>query len=227
MLKFLLILFLMSFLSSIISAQTLDRIETGITDTSKKHSPVRSRSASFAPKIYQSRERIYHPDSSHIPHKAVMRSFMIPGYGQVYNRRWWKVPLIYGGLGLLASAIIYNQHQYNEYLTISRYRQGDPPSPGAPYYDRYVLFRDYQVSDARLSDVRENSRRNRDLSIMGFLAVWGIQAIDAYIDAKFLHSYSVDNNLSFRATPQVINQRVYAQHAGFKYIPGIKVICSF
>jgi len=152
---------------------------------------------------------------------------MIPGYGQIYNHRWWKVPLIYGGLGLLASAIIYNQHQYNEYLTISRYRQGDPPGPGAPFYKQYILFRDYQVSDARLSDVRENSRRNRDLSIMGFLAVWGVQAIDAYIDAKFLHSYSVDNNLSFRATPQVINQQVYAQDAGFKYIPGIKVICSF
>jgi len=217
----------MSFLSSIINAQTLDRIETGITDTSKKHSSVRSLSASFAPKIDQSREKIYHPDSSHIPHKAVMRSLMIPGYGQIYNRRWWKVPLIYGGLGLLASAIIYNQHQYSEYLTISRYRQGDPPSPGAAYYKQYILFRDYQVSDARLSDIRENSRRNRDLSIMGFLAVWGIQAIDAYIDAKFLHSYSVDNNLSFRATPQVINQQVYAQDAGFKYIPGIKVICSF
>lgn len=225
--KFLLFFILISLLSLIANAQIFDKAEIGRMDTTKKQLPRRSLSASFAPKIDQSREKIYHPDSSHIPHKAVMRSLMIPGYGQIYNHRWWKVPLIYGGLGLLASAIIYNQHQYNEYLTISRYRRGDPPIPGAPYYDRYILFRDYQVSDARLSDVRENSGRNRDLSIMGFLAVWGIQAIDAYIDAKFLHSYSVDNNLSFRAAPAVVNQRVYAQDAGFKYIPGIKVICNF
>ncbi|WP_413668311.1 DUF5683 domain-containing protein [Mucilaginibacter sp. Mucisp86] len=225
--KFFLFFILISFLSPIAHAQIFDKTETGRIDTTKKKLPGRSLSGSFAPKIDPLREKIYHPDSSHIPHKAVMRSLMIPGWGQVYNHRWWKVPLIYGGLGLLTSAIIYNQHQYKEYLTISRYRQGDPPSPGAPYYDKYILFRDYQVSDARLSDVRENSRRNRDLSIMGFLAVWGIQAIDAYIDAKFLHSYSVDNNLSLRATPGVINQQAYAQDVSFKYIPGIKITCSF
>lgn len=150
---------------------------------------------------------------------------MIPGWGQVYNHRWWKVPLIYGGLGLLTSAIIYNQHYYKEYLTLSRYRQGTPPNPGDPYYTEYNLYKD--VPDANLSDARENSRRNRDLSILGFLAVWGIQAIDAYIDAKFIHSYTVDNNLSFKVAPGIINQPVYAQGANNAYIPGIKVTFTF
>jgi hypothetical protein len=150
---------------------------------------------------------------------------MVPGWGQVYNHRWWKVPLIYGGLGLLTSAIIYNQHYYKEYLTLSRYRQSNPPNPGDPYYNEYYLYKD--VPDANLSDARENSRRNRDLSIFGFLAVWGIQAIDAYIDAKFIHSYTVDNNLSFKVTPGLINQPVYAQGANNAYIPGLKVTFTF
>lgn len=83
------------------------------------------------------------------------------------------------------------------------------------------------MPDANLSDARENSRRNRDLSILGFLAVWGIQAIDAYIDAKFIHSYTVDNNLSFKVAPGIINQPVYAQGANNAYIPGIKVTFTF
>jgi len=225
MYKFLFFLAVSAFFISAAQAQVVDSTGSKKSDTLKVKHPVKTPSGSFAPKIDPAKEKIYHPDSTHIPHKAVMHSLMIPGWGQVYNHRWWKVPLIYGGLGLLTSAIIYNQHYYKEYLTLSRYRQGTPPNPGDPYYTEYNLYKD--VPDANLSDARENSRRNRDLSILGFLAVWGIQAIDAYIDAKFIHSYTVDNNLSFKVAPGIINQPVYTQGANNAYIPGIKVTFTF
>ncbi|WPU99937.1 DUF5683 domain-containing protein [Mucilaginibacter sp. cycad4] len=225
MYKYLFFLVVSAFFISAAQAQVVDSTGSKKSDTLKVKHPVKTPSGSFAPKIDPAKEKIYHPDSTHIPHKAVIHSLMIPGWGQVYNHRWWKVPLIYGGLGLLTSAIIYNQHYYKEYLTLSRYRQGTPPNPGDPYYTEYNLYKD--VPDANLSDARENSRRNRDLSILGFLAVWGIQAVDAYIDAKFIHSYTVDNNLSFKVAPGIINQPVYAQGANYTYIPGIKVTFTF
>src|ERR1700760_3024844 len=69
----------------------------------------------FAPKVTHD-TKIYHPDSTHSPHKAVMRSLMIPGWGQIYNHRWWKVPLIYGGLGLLGDVVVFNQKYYKIFL---------------------------------------------------------------------------------------------------------------
>src|ERR1700759_4002173 len=62
------------------------------------------------------KEKVYHPDSTHSPHKAVIRSLIIPGWGQVYNHRWWKVPIIYGVLGSLGYGIVFNTQNYNLFL---------------------------------------------------------------------------------------------------------------
>lgn len=205
--------------SAVKKADTIQKVKTKASGT---------QVGSFAPRIDPAKEKIYHPDSLHSPHKAVMRSLMLPGWGQWYNRTgwWWKMPAIYVGLGLFAKNIVDNQHYYKEYLTISRYRAGVVAKPGDPYYEEYLAFQGV-VPDANLNDARENARRNRDLSIFGFLGVWGIQIIDAYIDAKFIHSYTVDNNLSFKVAPGLINQPVYAQGLNNSYIPGLKVTFTF
>src|ERR1700753_3912650 len=75
----------------------------------------------YYPKI--TKEKIYHPDTLHDPHKAVMRSLMVPGWGQLYNHRWWKVPVIYGGLGLLGDVVVFNQHWYKIFLTEALLRE--------------------------------------------------------------------------------------------------------
>src|ERR1700753_2123691 len=69
------------------------------------------------------KEKAFRPDSLHAPHKAVMRSLMIPGWGQLYNHQWWKVPLIYGGLGLLGDVVVFNQHWYKIFLTEALLRE--------------------------------------------------------------------------------------------------------
>jgi hypothetical protein len=178
----------------------------------------------FVPKA--KKEKVYHPDSTHSPHKAVMHSLMIPGWGQVYNRRIWKVPIVYGGLGLLASAIIFNQNYYKQYLALSRYRNNqNPPTPSDPYYDLYTRYS--AVSSQAIYDAKDGYRRNRDLSILGMLGAWGIQCIDAYIDAKFIHSYTMDNDLSFKITPGLINQPVYAASYNTSFVPTLKLTLTF
>src|SRR5437588_10353977 len=75
----------------------------------------------FKPKI--TKEKVYHPDTLHNPHKAVMRSLMIPGWGQIYNRRWWKLPIVYGGLGLLGDVVVFNQKYYKLFLAEAKLRE--------------------------------------------------------------------------------------------------------
>ncbi len=185
---------------------------------STKRDSVKART--FAPK--HKKEKVYHPDSLHNPHTALIRSLIIPGWGQVYNHKWWKVPLIYGGLGLLGYAEVYNAHYYNEFLAVSKYvEHGVTPTSKDKYYLQYTEY--VGAGSTALYDATDSYRRDRDLCILGIIGAWGINIIDAYIDAKFIHSYSMDNNLTLKIKPGLINQPVYAQSIGGSYIPGIKI----
>src|ERR1700760_3682276 len=92
-------------------AQTLDTVATKTKTDSLVHKSDSAKSKRYYPKI--TKEKTYHPDTLHDPHKAVMRSLMIPGWGQIYNHRWWKLPLIYAGIGLLGDVVVFNQHYYS------------------------------------------------------------------------------------------------------------------
>ena len=169
----------------------------------------------YYPKI--TKEKTYHPDSLHDPHKAVMHSLMVPGWGQIYNRRWWKLPLIYGGLGLLGDVVVFNQKYYKEFLHEALLREKG--IVGTSQNDPLLV----NVSNDDVVTYTNLYRRNRDLGILGFLGGWGIQMIDAYIDAKFIRSYTMDNNLSFKISPGTIGQPVYALNSSTTFIPAIKI----
>src|ERR1700761_2774173 len=86
------------------------------------------KSKPFVPKMTD--EKIYHPDSTHSPHKAVVHSLIIPGWGQVYNHRWWKVPLVYAALGSLGFLYVRNTGYYKEDLAVAKYyEKGEQPKP--------------------------------------------------------------------------------------------------
>lgn len=193
-------------------------------DTLKKAS--HTAPGSFAPKIKKEKE--YHPDSTHSPRKAVLHSLMIPGWGQLYNHRWWKVPIIYGGIGLLTSAVIFNERYYKEFDALAHYyRNGVAPKTTDKYYAEWKAYTDAQVPAQNIYDALDGYRRNRDLSILGILGAWGIQTVEAYIDAKFINAYTVDNNFSMKVTPGLINQPMYAQTSLGSYIPAVKVTFTF
>jgi len=176
-----------------------------------KHDSLKSKR--FKPKI--TKEKTYHPDTLHDPHKALIRSLIIPGWGQLYNHRWWKVPFIYTGLGLLGDAIVFNQHYYSLFLQEDIVRQH-----GVGVRNPLLQY----VSDADVDAYTNSYRRNRDLSILGFAGAWGIQMIEAYVDAKFIKSYTMDNNLSFKVGPGLINQPGYAFNSSpGQYIPALKI----
>lgn len=224
MFKHLVVTLIFMSLALMCSAQNPDSLaKTKDTTAIKRDTVVRQ---SFAPKI--KKEKVYHPDSTHSPSLAVKRSLLVPGWGQVYNRKYWKVPLIYAGLGLLGSAIVTNQREFARFLALAKIsKTGTLPVPGTALYASYIKYQaDYDrygsLGYQTLADASDGYLRNRDISILGVLAVWGIQAIDAYIDAKFISSYTVDNDLSMRITPSLI-QPVYAANFNSAYIPGIKI----
>lgn len=177
-------------------------------------------SRSFKPRM--KKDKVFHADTTHSPRSAVLRSLILPGLGQVYNHKWWKVPVIYGGLGLLGWAVVFNNTYYNEFLALSKYREhGVTPGPKDPYYKEYNLY--IAQPNQALYDATDGYRRNRDLSILGIVGAWGINAIDAYIDAKFISAFTIDNNLTMKINPGVLNQPVYALNSYNSYIPAIKI----
>ena len=167
----------------------------------------------YYPKI--TKEKTYHPDTLHSPHKAVMRSLMIPGWGQLYNHRWWKVPIIYTGMGLLVDGIIFNQQYYSSILTEAKLRERGITEGRNQNYAG--------ISDSDIYSALDSYRRDRDLCILGLVGAWGIQMIDAYIDAKFIRSYTMDNNLSIKISPSVMGQSLYAFSGAGSVIPAVKI----
>jgi len=151
---------------------------------------------------------------------STRRSMIIPGWGQITNRRWWKVPIIYGGFVSLALAIDFNQRYYKEYLGElqhnDRYNRGLEKTP---WKDSVLASYDYN----RIIDAKDFYRRNRDLSILLTGALYAINVIDAYVDATFFR-FDVSKDLSLKLTPSF--QPYYAS-SGLTAMPLLKLKFAF
>ncbi|GAB2973472.1 hypothetical protein GCM10027049_04440 [Mucilaginibacter puniceus] len=202
-------------------------VKAQVMDTTGKKNEVppviqARRDSMKANPVPKSKVKVYYPDTNHSPRTAVMRSLMVPGWGQIYNRKWWKVPAVYTGLGLLAWAYVFNVNYFNESTAVAKYRvSGEPPNPGDPYYQTYIDYQPYTT--AAINDAIIGARRNRDLSAFGFVGVWAIQMVDAYIDAKYKHSYDMNDKLSIKIKPGLLNTPIYAGSFNNSIIPGLKI----
>ncbi|MFD1258777.1 DUF5683 domain-containing protein [Mucilaginibacter terrae] len=148
--------------------------------------------------------KVHRPDSSHKPNLAFIKSGIIPGWGQVYNGNWWKVPLIYGSMGLLGSAVAFNQHNYQQYLAVYKLRANPyVPRPAKGTAVRTLYDNTLVQTPTAIEGALNGHQRNMQLSIMGIAGMWGLQMIDAFVDAKFIHSYSMDRDLSFNIKPGI------------------------
>ncbi|MBD1392736.1 DUF5683 domain-containing protein [Mucilaginibacter glaciei] len=213
-------------------AQSRDTVIRGKVDT-VINAPKKATEAApekFYPKIRK--EKIYNPDTTHIPSLAVKRSLIIPGWGQLYNKKgaWWKIPAIYGGLGALGYNIVTSQQGYKKFLAFYRIKNlGRTPIATDAEYASYIKYKDeYTIySGQSLQYFQEGVstyQRNFQISILGVIAVWGIQAVEAYVEAKFISSFSVDTDLAMKIGPSFINQPVYAMAGSANaYIPGLKI----
>ena len=142
------------------------------------------------------------------PRLAVWLSLLFPGGGQIYNRKYWKLPIVYGGYVGCIYALTWNQSTYMDYQTA--YVDIMDNDPDTRSYEDF-LPPHYEIDTSMeewLKDVfkqrKDKYRRYRDLSIFAFAGMYIIAAIDAYVDAE-LSQFDISKDLSLRVTPAVIN----------------------
>ena len=122
------------------------------------------------------------------PAKAAFYSAVLPGLGQVYNKRYWKVPIVYGAIGLSIYSYDANQKNYVRYRDAYKRRI-------AGYSDDE--FQGLIASTDRLIDGQDFYKRNRDRSMLFVLGFYFLNILDANIDAH-LKQYNVNSDLSFK-----------------------------
>lgn len=131
----------------------------------------------------------------HSPKKAAWLSTALPGLGQVYNKKYWKLPIIYVGFGALAYSFQYNQSGYVKFRNAYKYRIDDDPLT----IDNYPLYK-----DADLEAIQKSYHRYRDLSAIGIAALYLLNIVDASVDAH-LFTFDVSDDLTFQFHPTLIN----------------------
>lgn len=164
------------------------------------------------------------------PTKATWLALVIPGGGQIYNRKYWKLPIVYGGFAGCAYALTWNGKMYKDYQAAyvdAVNEKWDSSSitdllpPG--YVDR--------VSHSQITETlrkrKDTYRRWRDLSIFAFIGVYLISVVDAYVDAE-LSNFDIGPDLSMKVEPTLINNqtRGYYNPATLKD-KSVGVQCSF
>ena len=152
------------------------------------------------------------------PRRAVWFSLLFPGGGQIYNRKYWKLPVVYGGYVGCIYALTWNQSTYMDYQNAYVDIMDDDPDTKSyedflpPHYEIDTSMEDW------LKDVfkqRKNKyRRYRDLSIFAFAGMYLVAAIDAYVDAELSH-FDISPDLSMRVEPNIMIDHKGAPTAGF------------
>lgn len=132
----------------------------------------------------------------HSPQKAVLYSLICPGLGQVYNKKYWKIPFIYGAGGAFLYYISYNQTKYK------KFRNALFENPSSSPDDVFVID-GYPYRYSSLPTGRDYFRRYRDLSVAGLAAIYLLNVIDAMVDATFFE-YDISDDLSMKVEPAVI-----------------------
>ena len=136
------------------------------------------------------------------PRKAALRSAILPGWGQIYNKKYWKLPIVYGALGVTGYIFFDNINTYKEYrhAYTARYKAALPP-PNNDSTDYYGLKEIYKIIEpGSIRAARDEFRRYIDYSVLFFLLFWGLNVVDAAVDAH-LKSFDVSPDLSFQFKP--------------------------
>jgi len=139
----------------------------------------------------------------HSPKKASLYSALLPGLGQIYNRKYWKLPIIYGGGIALGYVVNFNHQQFSRFKgeLIKRQQNLDGKDADLAVY-----------SDSDLNEFQSFYRRYRDLSIAGCVLLYAMNIIDASVDAHLFY-FNVKDDLTIRWQPQFdfINQSTLLQ----------------
>lgn len=156
------------------------------------------------------------PKPTHSVKKATLLSAVLPGAGQIYNKKYWKLPIIYGAFAGLGYLIHFNNQEYHTYNDALVARQdNDPSTVDTKYTDKY--------SDENLRSLSDYYHRNRDLSILLTVLVYSLNVMDAHVDAH-LYSFDVSEDLSLHVDPVMVPASYYGISV---YRPGIGISMKF
>jgi len=150
----------------------------------------------------------------HSPKKATFYSMLLPGLGQAYNKKYWKIPIIYAGFGVMAYFISFNSTEYHKFKASYDFEpSGTDTIPPNDYYYRYD-------KDA-LSRGRDDYRRNLEFTYV-ITGIWYIlNIVDASVDAH-LFNYDISEDLSLKIEPVIHQPSFFAEPK-----PGIKITFNF
>ena len=144
----------------------------------------------------------------HSPRKATMRSLMVPGWGQIYNKKYWKVPIVYGAIGIPAYLFTYNRKWYNKtkyalsIVANNRYT-GDRAADSLDKVDPALKFLVDQKEQGALVNYRNEFRQDMDYSILFTILMWGLNVVDATVDGH-LKGFDVSDELSLKIKPTIL-----------------------
>ena len=154
----------------------------------------------FAAPVIQDSLIVYKPD----PSKAVWYSALFPGLGQLYNRRYWKIPVVAAGAAAITYAISWNNKYYIAYTNAYRDYTDDNPNTNS-YLDLLPPGSNYYSSSnfgTLLRNRQQSYRRSRDLSVIGAAGIYLICILDAYVDAQ-LYDFDISPDLSVQPSIQL------------------------
>lgn len=157
------------------------------------------------------------------PTKAVIYSAIFPGLGQIYNRKYWKLPIVYGGFLGFSYAIAWNGRYYTDYSNGYKDIMDDDPATNS--WENFLPYgqnpenTDQEWLKTVLKRRKDFYRRYRDLSIIGTAAMYALCMLDAYVDAQ-LFDFDMSSDLSFRVEPTIIQKTDYLANS-------FGVQCSF
>ncbi len=151
----------------------------------------------------------------HIPRRATIYSAILPGLGQIYNHKYWKLPIVYAAIGIPAYTFFYNKSWYKKCqyaLTVAVNKsKGDSLAKVDPLLQNWA-------ANGNTNDIityRDSYRKDQDYSVLYFLLFYGLNIVDATVDAH-LRDFNVNSDLSFKIKPMII--------AGPNMVAGFSVV---
>ncbi|MCO6175548.1 DUF5683 domain-containing protein [Flavobacterium sp. NRK F10] len=145
------------------------------------------------------------------PSKAAFYSAVVPGLGQIYNKKYWKLPLVYGGLAAGIYFYTWNNNKYHEYRDEYKRRLDGTSDPNHPIYAG--------LDDDRLIRAQKFHQRNRDLSALITAGIYILNIVDANVDAHLMQ-FNVNDNLSL--APDIHQNQI-----DYKFNTGVKLTFNF
>ena len=146
----------------------------------------------------------WHPN----PQRALWLALVLPGGGQIYNRKYWKLPLVYGGFMGCIYALTWNNMMYKDYA--QAYLDIMDDDPGTASFNKF-LHLGRQITpqnEERYKTIfkkrKDRFRRYRDMSFFVMLGIYAVSVIDAYVDAE-LSEFDISKDLSLKVSPGVIS----------------------